>query len=115
MEGTESLARFSEGDEFGGYSVITQRKLGKGKIILVGSVISHKDLLRLVNKSPIAQASENIILTLRDNGVIIAVETGNARGYMLLNGEYTDILTGRKLAGKTDIPPYEVLILNKQV
>ena len=112
--GTMSLARYASG-EFAPLSVITKRRLGKGKVILVGSVISHADILRLVNKRPIAEASENVILTARtgkENG-IIASETENKQGYVMLDGRYTDLITGRTLTGKVEINPYEVLVLIK--
>ncbi len=116
-EGTENLAHYVTG-EFAPLSVIAERKVGKGKVILVGSVISHGDLLRLVNRAPIAEASENVILTERtakDGSIsgIIAVETENKSGYLILNGEYTDLITGRKLTGKIEIASYEVLVLKK--
>ena len=107
-----SLARY-DGDEFDGLSVITQRKVGKGKVILVGSVISHGDLLRLVDIPPIAEASENVILTERSGKekLIIAVETEDKEGYIVLDGEYTELLTGKKLEGNMKISPYGVLVL----
>lgn len=113
-EGTRSLAKY-DGDEFGGLSVITERAVGKGKIILVGSVITHGDLLRLVGKKPIAKADGNIILTERsgEQSGIIAVETENTKGYIYLDAEYTDVITGRKLSGKIEVQPYEVLVLRK--
>ena len=77
-------------------SVITERKVGKGKVILVGSVLSHGDILRLVNRATIAEASGNVILTERtgkESG-IIAVETENKSGFIILNGSYTDLITG---------------------
>lgn len=116
-EGTKSLAHYVAG-EFAPLSVITERKLGKGKIILVGSVISHGDLLRLVDRAPIAEASENVILTERtkkdgDRYGIIAVETENRNGYIVLNDEYAELITGRKVSGKVEIAPYEVLVLKK--
>ena len=116
-EGTKSLARYTAG-EFAPLSVITERKVGKGKVILVGSVIAHGDILRLVNRAPIAEASENVILTERtqnDGGMcgIIAVETQNKSGYIILNGEYTDLITGNTYSGKTQIQPYGVLVLKK--
>ncbi len=113
-EGTESLVRYSAG-EFAPLSVIAERKVGKGKVILVGSVISHADLLRLVNRTPIAEASDNVILTERtgkESG-IIAVEVENKSGYIVLDGEYTDLITGRTLSDKTEIAPYEALVLVK--
>lgn len=113
-EGTESLAQYVEGD-FVPLSVITERKVGKGRVILVGSVITGGDLLRLVNRKPIAKASENVILVERSGKAsgIIVVETENKGGYVILEGEYADIISGRKLSGKTEIKPYEVLVLKK--
>lgn len=109
-----SLARY-EGDEFDGLSVVTQRKVGKGRVILVGSVLALGDILRLVNRAPIAEASENVILTERtgrQNG-IIAVETENRKGFIVLDGEYTELLTGKKLKGKMEITPYQTLVMRK--
>ena len=113
-EGTESLAHSTAG-EFAPLSVITERKVGKGKVILVGSVLSHGDILRLVSRAPIAEASANVILTERtgkEHG-IIAVETENKSGYVILNGSYTDLLTGKAYTGKTQIQPYGALVLKK--
>lgn len=109
-DGTESLA-FYDGGEFDGLSVITRRKVGKGWVILVGSVISHGDMLRLTGKKPIAEASGNIILTERENGVICAVETQNAAGFVALNGKYKDLISGEIFTGKTEIEPYGALVL----
>lgn len=113
-EGTESLVKYTD-CEFAPLAVITERKVGKGKVILVGSVISHGDLLRLVTLDPIAEASANVILTERtgDESGIIAVETENKFGYIVLEGEYVDLITDRKFSGKTEIKPYQVLILKK--
>lgn len=96
-------------------SVVTERKVGKGKVILVGSVLSHGDLLRLVNKVPIAAASDNIILTERTGEEIgiIAVETENRKGYIYLNDSYNELLSGKKLQGRISILPYQVLILKR--
>ena len=117
-EGTTSLAHYTAG-EFAPLSVIAERKIGKGKVILVGSALSQGDILRLVNKAPIAEASGNVILTERTaNGGgmagIIAVETENKGGYIILNGDYTDLITGKKCMGKTQIQPYGVLVLKRK-
>ena len=115
-EGTEtkSLAHYVEG-EFTPLSVITERKVGKGKVILVGSVISGGDLLRLVNRAPIAEASDNVILVERSGkqSGIIVVEAENKGGYIVLDGEYTDLISGKRISGKYDVLPYEVLVLVK--
>ena len=114
-EGTKSLAHYTAG-EFAPLSVITERKVGKGKVILVGSVLSHGDILRLVNRATIAEASGNVILTERtgkESG-IIAVETENKSGFIILNGSYTDLITGKAYTGKTQISPYGVLVLKRK-
>lgn len=110
--GTECLAKY-DGDEFGGLAAVTRRKVGKGYVILLGSVISPADLRRLIELKPIFEASGNINLTERDNGVIFAVETQNKQGYIELDGEYAELLGGEALSGTVRIKPYEVLALKK--
>ena len=115
-EGTKSLAHYTVG-EFAPYSVVTERKVGKGRVILVGSVLSHGDLLRLVDLPPILEASENVTLTKRtgkENGVI-AIETAGTCGSLFLNGEYYDLLTDRVFSGNIELAPYEVLMLKRTV
>lgn len=114
LEGTKSLAHYTAG-EFTSLSVITERKVGKGKVILVGSVISDGDLLRLVGRAPIAEASDNVVLVERsgEEQGMIAVEIENKSGYLVLDGEYTDLITGKNLTGKIEVSPYEVFVLKK--
>ncbi len=113
-EGTESLAHYTS-SEFAPYSVITERRVGKGRVILVGSVLSYGDILRLVGLPPVAEASENVVLTERtgkESG-IIAVETGNREGFVRLDGQYTDLLTGISCTGLVRLAPYQVLVLRR--
>ena len=114
LEGTKSLAHYTAG-EFTSLSVITERNVGKGKIILVGSVISGGDLLRLVGRASIAEASENVVLVERSGNErgMIAVEIEDKSGYLVLDGKYTDLITGKNLTGKIEVSPYEVLVLKK--
>lgn len=44
---------------------------------------------------------------------IIAVETEYKGGYVILNGEYTDLITGKQYSGKIEIQPYGVLVLKR--
>lgn len=113
-EGTNSLANYSEG-EFAPFSVITERAVGKGKVILAGSVISEKDLLKLVDRKPIAEASNNIALVERCGGYcgIIAAEIENKDGFIVLDGEYTDLISGKQFCGRVDIMPYGVFVFVK--
>ena len=112
--GTKSLAVYDRG-ELSGLSAVTERTVGKGKIVLVGSVLSAADLLRLVGLPPIAQASGNVSLVERSGKEkgIIAVETENAEGYVVLKGRYTDLLTGDLVSGRIVLKPYQTRVLKK--
>ena len=110
----ESLATY-ESDELENLTAISRRKLGKGQVIIIGSAIDKKSMLKLVNRKPIAEASCNIDLVERsgkENG-IIATEIEGKEGYIVLEKEYYDILNDKKVNGRIDIPAYGVLILKE--
>lgn len=112
--GTSSIVKYV-GDEFDGLSAVTERVVGKGRVISIGSAISGKDLMRLVNLPPIAEASANVVLTLRTgvSDILIAAETENKSGYIKLDGKYRDILSDKIVSGKVKIAPYSILVLLK--
>ena len=71
-----------------------------------------------MNRAPIAEASKNVILTERmaKDGCMcgtIAVETENKSGYIILNGDYTDLITGETCSGKIELQPYQVRVMKK--
>ena len=111
-DGTQALASY-RGDEFDGLTVIAQKTVGKGKVILLGSVPNHADVRRLVGIKPILKASDNVTLIERSNGAIIAVEIENTTGYVELDGNYTDKISNTVLSGKVTVSPYSVLVLEK--
>lgn len=113
-ENTKSLAHYVD-EEFSPYSVVTERKVGKGKVIVLGSVLSHADLLRLVGRAPIAEASKNIELIEREGkeDCLIVLETEHEPGFISLEGRYTDVIGNRIISGRTEVRPYEVLVLKK--
>lgn len=109
---SQSLASY-RGEDFNGYAVITERRIGKGKVILLGSLPDGRTFRKLVGEPPIAEASRNVRLVRRsgqENG-IIALELENQPGYVVLEQEYTELLTGRQLCGRVEMIPYQVLIL----
>ena len=114
LRGARSLAEY-DGEEFGGLSVITEREVGKGKVILLGSVPPHDVLLKLVGRDPIAEAGGNVILTAREGKRrgIIAVEVENREGELLLAKKYRNLISGEIAEGKVNIPPYGVLVLEE--
>lgn len=115
LRGARSLAVY-DGDEFGGLSVVTEREIGKGKVILLGSVVPHAQLRALAGKLPIAEASNNVVLTERSGGQngIIAIETENRHGSVVLGGKYRDLLSGSVMEGKVNLAPYGVLVLKEE-
>ena len=110
-KGTTSLAKYS-GGEFDGLTVIAQKNIGAGKVILLGSVPTHDDIRRLVGLKPIFVASNNVSLVKRGSAVI-ACELNNATGYVKLDGKYRDRLSGAVMSGKVTVAPYTVLVLEK--
>ena len=114
LRGARALAVYENG-EFAGMPAITERRLGKGRVIVLGGVPSPEALLRLVGLAPVAQADENIVLVERSGkcGGIIALETQGVAGTVTLGGEYTDLLSGKKFSGETQLAPYSVLVLQK--
>lgn len=111
-EGTTSLAEY-DGGEFDGLTVVAMREIGKGRVVLLGSVPAHADIKRIIGLAPIMQASENITLTERDGGWVIAAEIENSEGYIVLKGKYRDILSDKVMSGEITVPPHSVLVLEK--
>lgn len=102
-----------QGDEFDGLAVLTERRLGAGRVILLGSLPDAAAIRRLTGLPPIAAASDNIDLTERSGAHrgLIAVETQNKPGTLTLEGTYRDRITDRTLTGTVSVRPYEVLVL----
>ena len=108
----ESLATY-ESDELENLTAIARRKVGKGQVIIVGSAIDKKSMLKLVDKAPTLEASENIDLTERfgeENG-IIAIEIEGKDGYIVLDKEYYDVLNDVMVSGRIEMKPYSAYIL----
>jgi beta-galactosidase GanA len=112
---SEALAVYSGGEDFDGLAAITRRKVGKGQIIILGTGIDGDALLKLIDRAPIAAASENIELIERsgkENG-IIALELQNKTGYVELTKEYFDILNEKTVSGRVELKPFEALFLKE--
>ena len=79
----------------------------------MAAIDGNRDLLRLVDLAPIAEADENITLTERSgaHSGIIAVETEGRAGTLTLSGTWQDLITERRLSGTVAMNAYEVLVL----
>ena len=114
LRGAEALAVYANG-EFKGLPAVTCNRVGKGRVIVLGSVPSPEALLRLIGKEAVADASDNVALVARsgaENG-IIAVETEGKEGILTLHGVYTELLGEKACTGTVALKPYEVLVLKK--
>ncbi len=112
LNGAESLAAYNI-NELDNLTAIARRKVGKGQVIILGTVPDNKALLRLVGKAPILEASSNIDLVERsgeENG-IIAMEIEGKDGYIQLDREYYDILNEKTVSGRIEMAPYSAYIL----
>ncbi len=114
LRGAESVAVY-EGEILEGYTAIASRKVGKGRVILLGTMPTSKVLRSLVALPAIAEASDNVRLVARSGAAegIIALETENRSGYVALDGEYRDLIGGGTLCGRIEVPAYGVLVLQK--
>ena len=113
--GAAALAVYTNG-EFAGMPVITENKVGKGKVILLGSLPDCATLQALTQRFALLPASDNLVLTERtgEQNAIIAVETQGKEGVLITDGKRKDVLSGRTLDGSVSVRPYEVLVLVKE-
>ena len=82
---------------------------------MLGSIPTSDVLLRLIDRAPNAEASENVALVARSgvrNG-LIALETEGREGTLRLDASYTDLLGGDVMTGNIRLRPYQVLVLQK--
>jgi beta-galactosidase GanA len=112
---SEALAVYSGGEDFDGLAAITRRKVGKGQIIILGTGVDGDALLKLIDRAPIAVASENIELIERSGKEcgIIALELQNKEGFIELTKEYYDILNEKTVSGRVEVKPFEALFLKE--
>ncbi len=111
LNGAESLATYNI-EDLDNLTAIARRKVGKGQVIILGTVPDEKALLRLVNKKPIAEASSNVDLVERmgkENG-IIAMEIEGKDGYINLDKEYYDVLSDKVVSGRIEMKPYSAYV-----
>lgn len=113
-DGTVPLAVY-DGGEFDGLAVVAERRIGKGRVIIAGSVLDGQSWRRLVDLPPIAVASDNVLLVERNgkSQCIVVTETENERGFVILNGKYVDVVSGKTLSGKCAVEPYSVKVLKR--
>lgn len=120
-ENAEVLAGVSGGHSAViGKAVVTRVKVGKGEIILLGSIPSDKDIKKLIRIAAqdagikAAEVTGGVLAVPRKGeagqGLVLA-EYRNQGGTCVLPREMTDVLTGDTLSGTVTLAPYEIRIL----
>ena len=120
----ETLVKITAGHSaFNGKSLVVRKKVGKGEIILVGSVPCEKDMKRLIDiavsdsgvKKP--ETEGKLMVAERQgeagNGMVI-VEYGNTGGKIRLEQPMLNLISGKTLEGTVEVAPYEVMVLKAQ-
>lgn len=120
LRGAEALATFTD-NELDGLAAVTRRRLGKGQIILLGTMPSVEDLQRLLLEiageagvKPVAEASPNVLAVPRAGKAgkgMVVIEYEHKAGSLTLPRPMTDLLTGKRHSGVVELAPYSVMVL----
>ncbi|SHF67801.1 beta-galactosidase [Caldanaerobius fijiensis DSM 17918] len=117
--GAEPIAVYTEGP-LSGLAAVTRCEMGKGQIIILGTMPTKEDFQRLllnVAKEagilPVV-ASSNVLAVPRSGKAgsgMVVLEIENRPGKLTLEREMIDIITGNVYKGDMDIPPYSAMVL----
>jgi len=121
LNGAEALAVYTEGP-LEGQPAVTRCGLGKGQIVVLGTLPRKDELTRLILElaqeadiNPTVQASPNVLAVPRAGhnmqGMIL-IEMKNERGAIELPFPATDLLSGKHMEGEISIEPHGVLVLS---
>lgn len=103
-----------------GKALVIRKKVGRGKVIFIGSIPSEKDLLRIVR---LACEESGVSLPACEGSLMVSRREGKAeRGLMLaeygcapasftLREPMLDILSGKEVSGQITLEPYGVRVL----
>lgn len=116
LRGAEALAEFTE-YPFQGLAAVTRRRMGKGQVIMLGTMPQPAELQALLMEagaSPVAQAPENLMVVPRTGSGgqgLVVVEVENRLGTLTLPSPMTNLLTGKEVRGTVDVSQYAVMVL----
>ncbi|MBN1903260.1 beta-galactosidase trimerization domain-containing protein, partial [Candidatus Sumerlaeota bacterium] len=118
--GAEALASYTE-YPLEGLAAITRNKMGKGQIIILGTLLKDSDWKNFIRNiageigiEPVVEASPNVLAIPRqgkDQEGLAVFEIECKPGSVQLPKPGTDILSGKKYEGFLELAPYQMLIL----
>lgn len=120
--GSTVVAAYTEGPGAAGLAAIVRRRIGKGSIILLGTLPAPDEFARLIldlaaaaGIAPaVAEASPNLLVVPRRGKAgagLVVVELQNEPGTLTLPSPAVDVTTGVRHEGTIELPPYGVMAL----
>jgi beta-galactosidase GanA len=118
--GTTPLAMYTE-EPLAGLAAATETRLGRGRIILLGTLPRPEDLQRLMLRlagecglAPSVTASSNVLAVPRAGAAgrgMVVIEIENRTGTLTLPRPARDEISGREYSGEVTVQPYQVMVL----
>ncbi|MCX5768851.1 MAG: beta-galactosidase [Candidatus Hydrogenedentes bacterium] len=106
-----------------GLAAVTESGVGKGKIIVLGTLPRPEELTRLLLRIaagagiyPAAEASSNVLVVPRKGSAgsgFIVVEVQNEKGKLTLPAPAYNLLDCRAYSGEVELHPYQVMVLRQ--
>ena len=105
-----------------GKSVVFEKKYGKGKIVVLGTIPSKEDMVKLLedildnsNTKRVKTTGDVIAAVRKGNDIngIALLEYGGKTATVVLEKQMRDIISGNIYSGETVIEPYGVMILEE--
>lgn len=119
LRGADALATYTEGP-LEGLTAISRTEIGKGQIIVLGTMPRPDDIRQLILDLGI-QAMPGVtsnLLTVPRQGQagtgMIVVELENKPAMITLDHPMTDLISGQQYEGIVDLAPYSVMVLADQ-
>jgi len=107
--------------ELAGYAAVIARKVGKGWIVLLGTIPTEESMLQLLERIiPIAgisasySNSANVLGVARSGAAgegLVGIEYTNQPGTLWVPRPGVDLLTGEKVDGRVSMEPYGVRVI----
>ncbi|NLE67501.1 MAG: beta-galactosidase [Lentisphaerae bacterium] len=122
LAGGRALALYTEGP-MKGLAAAVERKIGKGRIILLGTQLPPAAYLDLfagiaakAGVKPVAEADPNLLVVPREGPAgrgRVVVETGNRKASLKIERPVINLLTGRRHVDVLNLPPCGVAVLKE--
>ncbi len=125
-ENVKAIASYvNEGGYIDGFAAITETKVGKGRIIMMGALLSPQDFAAFIAKladecgiKPVTDASSSVVTALRSGEageLFTAVETADKNAYTVIPFDAENIITGEfyTLGQKLMLDRHDVVLAKK--